>query len=117
MHPDRPRHQEERLKRAVNGARKMRPPMSRLGLVEAVWMAMIGAAESLGHHNFAMMIVVSVELYLRPSEAINALISDLAGPSGAKQLGLEHFTLTLAPSNTLQRTTTGVQDDTLIVDQ
>eukprot|EP00973_Karenia_brevis_P008008 1086019-Karenia_brevis.AAC.1 len=108
--------QDSRIRRALKGARKLKPNFSRLGMVDASWCALVGAAMAMGFEALALFIAVSVELYLRPSEGLSALAKDIAGPSRVRQQGLGSVSLTLAASDTTKRTKTGAQDDTLIID-
>ena len=79
-----------------------------LAIVVVMW--------SLGFRASALLSYLSTVAYLRPGEAHRLLCEDLAAPVGGRQLGIQSYTITIAPEERLEVSKTGVSDDTIVLD-
>jgi len=106
-----------RANRSLRGFRKLRPPGSRLPLVEDVVCGLVACLVLMDRPLTALAVFTSCQCYLRPGEAVAVQCKDVGLPMLAAQSGLECFTLTIAPSERGVASKVQTFDDTIIVDK
>jgi len=115
--PGAAKHDMPRVRRALNGCLKAKPPRSRLPLPDEVIYGLAGILLSLGHKAVALMVILGKEVYVRPMEMVNLKCEDLRAPVGGAQVGLQYYTVTVAPEDRFERSKTGISDDTIVLDR
>ena len=78
-----------------------------------VWCAMAVEMTRLGHPLLSIMVLLSVECYLRPSEALSLTGQSLLPPATS---AVPHWVVLLIPHENRQRCKVGAADDTVAID-
>ena len=105
-----------RTRRALRGYRKVRPPMSRLPLVDDLVCGLVVTLIHLGHPLSALAVFVASKCCLRPGEIVSLQASDASMPIPGHQGNLSLVTLTVAPAERAQMSKTQTFDDAVLVD-
>ncbi|CAE8620312.1 unnamed protein product [Polarella glacialis] len=105
-----------RVKRALKGYKKKRPPVSRYPLPEEV-VAGVAAVLHLNHHpRNARSVLCQFYGYLRPGECRKLKVKDLVIPAGGMSKSMNNYAVIIAPFEDLQPSKTQTFDDTVIFD-
>ena len=110
-----------RVKKALRGFRKVRPPRSRAPICKEIMCGLAAAIMQKGQPRIGILVAMTFFAYCRPGEMKNAVRRQLIPPV-RKKGPLSHWTLSLAPQNEKAGaeqavTKTGVVDDAIIMDQ
>ena len=99
--------------RFLKGWRKLSPSFSRKPLTWPVSCALAVEMTRLGHPLLSIMVLLSVECYLRPSEALSLTGQSLLPPATS---AVPHWVVLLFPQENRQRSKVGAADDTVAID-
>ena len=99
--------------RALKGWRKLCPSLSRKPWAWAVWCAMAMQLSAMGEVRMAIGVLLAVHCYLRPKELLGLRCGSLMAPT---RQGVQSWTLLLFPQEKLERSKTGMSDDTIALD-
>ena len=102
-----------RTMRALKGWRRLTPSFSRKPLVWACWAALATELYRMGEPLLGVLVLISVEAYLRPSEALSLRPENFLAPT--KQ-AVDHWVIILFPQAGMKRSKVGEADDTVALD-
>ena len=99
--------------RALKGWRRLTPSFSRRPLTWAVWCAMATELYRMGEPLLGVLVLVSVEAYLRPSEALSLRPESFLEPTTS---AVNEWIILLFPQSGTKRSKVGEADDTISLD-
>ena len=110
-----------RLRRALRGFRKQRPPRSRAPVAKEIMAAIVNMLMNDGHSAMAFMVLIMFFSYCRPGEVRSLKRKQFLRPARTRG-PLSHWSIHLAPQSdrptaSQQITKTGTMDDTVIMDR
>ena len=110
-----------RLRRALRGFRKQRPPRLRAPVAKEITAAIVNMLMNDGHSAMAFMVLIMFFSYCRPGEVRSLRRKQFLRPARARG-PLSHWSIHLAPQSDRptapqQITKTGTMDDTVIMDR
>ena len=99
--------------RCLKGWRKLSPSCSRKPLTWPVWCAMAVEMTRLGHPLLSIVLLLSVECYLRPSKVLSLTGQSLLPPANS---AVPHWVVLQNPQEKRQHSKVGAADDTVAID-
>ena len=99
--------------RCLKGWRELSPSFSRKPLTWPVWCAMAVEMTRFGHSLLSIMVLLSVECYLRSSEALSLTGQSLLPPAAS---AVPCWVVLLLAQENRQRSKVGTADDTVAID-